>query len=460
MNRRQLIRTLAGASAAHITSGAKPSTPQLKNQFNVLFLMSDEHSPHAVGCLGNRIVKTPAIDSLANRGTAFTAAYTQNPICVPSRASFVTGRMPSNVGVFGNDGGLDESVTTMADVFKRAGYVAGWMGKTHWGGDPRFDTPKRSEAAREATTRRSEHSRLPETAEVVDWPVEEEFDTITRHQALRFLEENRAKRFFAGVSFKKPHFPFLVQEPYYRMYKDSVDAPRVTQKLIDELPLVSQGERKTYGFAKLTEAQIKKARAVYYGMVTYIDDQIKDILKKVEKTIILYIADHGEMGGEHGLWYKNSFYEASARIPFVWSFPKAIPQGVKIDTPVMNMDVFPTLCDLCGLEKPAGLEGRSLIPLIKGSEDGKNRYALSENFRASWAGRMIRVDRWKYCYFHEDREQLFDLGNDPGEIVNLVGKPEHKDLVASLKSRALRGWHLERFFEKKKNKARKAAPET
>lgn len=440
------------------TLAAAPALAAPAGGYNILFLMSDEHSPHAAGFLGNKLVRTPAIDSIAREGTAFNAAYCQNPICVPSRASFLTSRMPSNVGVFGNDGGLYDNAPKLGTVFREAGYVASWMGKTHWGGESGFDTSRGSDDASGRPDRQRKWTRLPEDAGVCDWPVSQEADTVAKNDALRFLEQNRGRRFFAGVSFRKPHFPFAVQEEFYKLYKGRGTAPRVTPEMIEALPLVSKKERANYGFDKLTEAQIIKAREVYFGMVTYMDGLVGEILKKLdelglrEKTIILYTSDHGELAGEHGLWYKNSFYEASARIPMAWSFPRAIPKGKRIDAPVMNMDIFPTLCELAGVRTPAGLEGRSLLPLMKGTEDGGARYALSENFRGGHAGRMIRSGQWKYCYYHEDREQLFDLRNDPEEVVNLVKRPEHRDLVASLKKRALEGWRLKQFQEKRARK--------
>jgi arylsulfatase A-like enzyme len=121
----------------------------------------------------------------------------------------------------------------------------------------------------------------------------------------------------------------------------------------------------------------------------------------------------------------------------------------------MNMDIFPTLCDLCGLKKPEGLEGRSLLGLMKGREDGRSRYALSENYRANAAARMIRTGQWKFCHFKDDREQLFDLRNDPDEENNLVGRAEHRELAASLRSRALAGWRLDKMDEYRR-KARQA----
>ncbi|MEK7754668.1 MAG: sulfatase/phosphatase domain-containing protein, partial [Acidobacteriota bacterium] len=108
------------------------------------------------------------------------------------------------------------------------------------------------------------------------------------------------------------------------------------------------------------------------------------------------------------------------------------------------------LCELTGVPVPGGLEGRSLLPLIKGTEDGSKRYALAESFRGGYASRMIRSGQWKYCYYHEDSEQLFDLRNNPEENVNLVKRPEHRELVASLNKRALEGWRLQQYRERKK----------
>lgn len=449
ITRRDALKALAAVPAI-------PGRSATPDKLNVLWLMSDEHSTHAAGWLGNPLIRTPALDGLAKRGAAFTSAYCQNPICVPSRASFLTGRMPSNVGVFGNDGGLRQGVPTMATVFKQAGYLTQWIGKTHWGGQSGFDSPHGSDDEVTGAALRRQITRSPADAMVATWPVSAEGDTETKNFALRFLEGNHNKPFFAGVSFRKPHFPFVVQEEFYRLYQDRVEVPKVTPNALKDLSRLSQSEREGYGFAKLTDAQIRKARAVYFGMVTYMDSLIGEILRKVdelglkENTIILYTADHGEMAGEHGLWYKNCFYEAGAGVPLILSVPKRTRAGTKVEAPVMNMDLFPTLCELCGVPAPEGLEGTSLLPLLEGQDDGKNRYALSENFRGGFAGRMIRAGDWKYCCFREDREQLFDLRNDPAEVDDQAGNPRHKDLQTSLKARALKGWNFERKRKKQK----------
>jgi len=149
ISRRTFVRSLAAAPAF-----AAPA-----EGYNILFLMSDEHSPHAAGWLGNKIVRTPWIDSLAGAGTAFSASYCQNPVCVPSRASFLTSRMASNVGVFGNDGGLFSDVPKMGSVFRSAGYAVSWIGKTHWGGESGFDTRYGSDDAPDRPDRRRKWTR-------------------------------------------------------------------------------------------------------------------------------------------------------------------------------------------------------------------------------------------------------------------------------------------------------------
>lgn len=412
--------------------------------YNVLFLMTDEHNPAVLGCSGDKLVQTPALDSLAATGVRFTAAYCQNPICVPSRVSLVSGRMPSNIGVRGNGASPKyEGITTLADAFVQGGYQAAWLGKTHWG-DPRFQKSGKRDMGENG--RGENGNRLPQESSISPWPVERNPEHLITNEAIEFLEKHKDGRFFLGVSFSKPHFPFTIQEKYYDLYRGKVSPPRAAPELINELPAISQKERARYRLAEATEEDVLRTKAIYYGMVTYVDEEFGRILNKLdelglrENTIIVYTADHGEMLGDRGLWYKNSFLDGSVRVPFLWSFPKELPQGKVVSAPAMNLDIFPTLCDLAGLPKPEGLEGHSLFPLMGGQEDGKERYALAENYRGAFSGRMIRTDKWKYFTYTTGEEFLYDMERDPGEETNLISDPGLRQTADELRQRALEGW--------------------
>ena len=414
-------------------------------EYNVLLLMTDEHNPRIMGCAGDPIVRTPTLDSLAARGVRFTAAYCQNPVCTPSRVALASGRMASNLGTFGNGNTQKyQNVTTLADLFVQAGYQTVWFGKTHWG-DPRFQNSRGGDREDFEKSERA-FGRLPQESSVSTWPVEQNTDHATAEEALAFLDQIKNRKFFLGVSLIKPHFPFTIQQKYYDLYKGKVGLPRVTDKLISELPTLTKEERAKYNHAGATEEDVLRTRAMYYGMVTYADEEMGRIVRKLdalglrEKTIIIYTADHGEMLGDRGIWYKNTFYEGSAGIPFIWSFPPRLPQGKVVRVPAMNMDVLPTLADLCGFAKPGGLEGSSLLPVMLGTDPGSNRFALSENYRGNFAGRMIRTPGWKYFFYTTGEEFLYDLESDPGEETNLVHDPRNRALADELKQKASAGW--------------------
>jgi arylsulfatase A-like enzyme len=192
-----------------LASPGAPAGAEPAEAYNVLLLMSDEHSPRILGCYGDPLVKTPNLDALAARGVRFTAAYCQNPNCVPSRVSLISGKMPCHLKTFGNTANQKyENTTTLADVFVKAGYQAVWLGKTHWG-DPRFldvDGKKNRNTAKQEAD--EGFGRLPQQSQVSGWPVEKNAEHVIADEALTFLDRNQGRKFFLGVSLVKPHFPF------------------------------------------------------------------------------------------------------------------------------------------------------------------------------------------------------------------------------------------------------------
>ena len=418
---------------------------------NILFLMTDQHSMRVLGSYGNQIIKTPNLDKLANEGVVFKSNYSQNPICLPSRASLITGKMPSSLGIFGNDGILSEK-TTMATVFKAQGYEVAWLGKEHWGatnaevgfGNLNAEAHEAfKEKYRPLNNLRKNIGRLPQNASAYKLSENEDYEALVTDHAIKFLENNTTKTFFLGVSFKKPHFPFMCHQKYFDLYKDIVDMPEVTPDMIEALSINEKKTIEKYKLDEMSSAEIKHARAMYYGMVTYIDEQFGRVLEKLnelglrENTIIVYTSDHGEMAGEHGLWYKNSFLEASVAAPLIFSYPKTLPVNKKINASSMLLDIFPTLCDLSDIGQPNDLEGKSLLPLMNGIEnaDNSDRVAYSEMYRSS-TGIMVRKGKWKYIRYNSEKEYLYDIDTDPREINNLINSTQHQVIIRELSTLA------------------------
>ncbi len=418
---------------------------------NILFLMTDQHSMRVLGSYGNQIIKTPNLDKLANEGVVFKSNYSQNPICLPSRASLITGKMPSSLGIFGNDGILSEK-TTMATVFKAQGYEVAWLGKEHWGatnaevgfGNLNAEAHEAfKEKYRPLNNLRKNIGRLPQNASAYKLSENEDYEALVTDHAIKFLENNSTKTFFLGVSFKKPHFPFMCHQKYFDLYKDIVDMPEVTPDMIEALSINEKKTIEKYKLDEMSSAEIKHARAMYYGMVTYIDEQFGRVLEKLnelglrENTIIVYTSDHGEMAGEHGLWYKNSFLEASVAAPLIFSYPKTLPVNKKINASSMLLDIFPTLCDLSDIGQPNDLEGKSLLPLMNGIEnaDNSDRVAYSEMYRSS-TGIMVRKGKWKYIRYNSEKEYLYDIDTDPREINNLINSTQHQAIIRELSTLA------------------------
>ena len=418
---------------------------------NILFLMTDQHSMRVLGSYGNQIIKTPNLDKLANEGVVFKSNYSQNPICLPSRASLITGKMPSSLGIFGNDGILSEK-TTMATVFKAQGYEVAWLGKEHWGatnaevgfGNLNAEAHEAfKEKYRPLNNLRKNIGRLPQNASAYKLSENEDYEALVTDHAIKFLENNTTKTFFLGVSFKKPHFPFMCHQKYFDLYKDIVDMPEVTPDMIEALSINEKKTIEKYKLDEMSSAEIKHARAMYYGMVTYIDEQFGRVLEKLnelglrENTIIVYTSDHGEMAGEHGLWYKNSFLEASVAAPLIFSYPKTLPVNKKINASSMLLDIFPTLCDLSDIGQPNDLEGKSLLPLMNGIEnaDNSDRVAYSEMYRSS-TGIMVRKGKWKYIRYNSEKEYLYDIDTDPREINNLINSTQHQAIIRELSTLA------------------------
>jgi len=227
------------------------------------------------------------------------------------------------------------------------------------------------------------------------------------------------------VSYKTPHWPFIAPPELYEHYRARVELPR--KRLPADAPPALRRSAASHQTPEITEEEVLNARAGYWGLVEWLDAQIGIVLAALDETglrdefIILYTSDHGEMAGEYGLWNKGVMYEESVRVPMILAGP-GIPAGVEVRENVSQMDVFPTLTELAGLPPPEGIRGRSMLPLLEKDAFGE-RTVTSEIFHETDSLFMAKRGDAKYVEYSDGAEQLFDLGEDPDELVDRAGDP-------------------------------------
>ncbi len=451
---------------------------------NILLLTSDEHRADVAGYEGNAVVRTPTLDRLAARGAWFANAYCTSPVCVPSRQSFLSGKMPSEIGCrcFGDP--FDSSILTFPGHLARHGYNTVAFGKMHfedydqlhgWTSRPvgdigtRAGTPRYEQAAipkgdAKAYKQRGMGFWGPKKEVRNARAVGAEEGKIGKERRMTDEVCHYIREYFGDtwydrphgetplclcLSLGNPHYPFQCEKEaldyYIRRVTPFLQGPPNDHPCHTQYA-VSVGQ-------DTTEREILRATAAYYGQVQFIDEMYARVLDAFEQVnalddlVILYWSDHGEMLGQHGLWEKKQFYDASARVPLVIHDPRQSSEGTggrRVDEVVSLLDLFPTLCDLAGVDVPGDLPGSSLLPLMRGEASGWRDEAVSELW--SWYHQcdnrgsfMIRAGRHKFVrYHHADYpDQLFDLVADPTESVNLAQDPASAEVLARFRRRAV-----------------------
>ena len=440
---------------------------------HVLVFMSDEHCPQVMGCSGDELVHTPNMDRLAAAGTIFDRAYCNNPICVPGRYSILTGKLPREIGATQFSHGLDPTQRTYARHFAEAGYQTTCVGKMHFQGleqmhgwmfRPYGDMEVFSHRKLPGFKHDPYHDAKPPHRSLSDWVRDArpgmdgfiQFDegvTATARVTLMdyfrhliHMHYSPDRPLLLQVSWKTPHWPFIAPPEYYQYYRPRIGLPRIPgpgrehehpwmkHKHMWELPCEN------------TEEQILNARAAYWALVQYTDHQIGlvldvlDELGLLDEFLIVYHADHGELAGNHGSWGKGCFYEHSVRVPLILSWPGHIPAGQRVDENVTLLDLFPTLCDYVGLDAPDGIRGESLRPLIEGARGAAEHFRGRVNFAEFYnAGRdpmvMALRDQIKVNVYDKDGPpELYDMAEDPDELVNRADDPAYADVRRELEA--------------------------
>jgi choline-sulfatase len=447
---------LSGAAVSKALSHSAFPRGSIVSRPNIVFICSDQHTGlQLMGHPGGEaIARTPNLERLAALGTRFTNAYSANPVCAPGRAALMTGRFASDVGSYGNSTPFDGRVPTWGNYLQRSGYSCWATGKMDLTpkvdlGFKQFNTSHGHFEHPDITTlfRRPMCYRVDERRQVNGEVGDRgKHDEGVLEAGLNFLHNESPKirnPWAAYLGFVMPHPPFAAPQKYWDLYPpDQVRMPNIPQGYLEKLHLAYQIVRHFKMIATpIPEQRIRRARSAYYGMISELDARIGRILDELENsgqlknTLIVYTADHGEMLGEHGLWFKNVLLEGAARVPMILA-GAGLPQGRTLDAPVSHVDLVATLLDVAGIEKPDALRGHSLLRLMEGNSAAAPPVVYSESHSGgnSTGSFMIRKGHWKYIHFSwYDDNLLFNLEDDPGEMSNLAHNPERASIVEDLR---------------------------
>ncbi len=440
-------------------------------QPNILLIMADQLAPQFLPMYGHPLVQTPHLSALSEQGTVFENAYSNFPLCVPSRASMLAGRLANAIGSWDNAIELPASVPTMAHYLRSVGYYSVLCGKMHFIGPDQVHgfnerlttdiypsnfawTPDWSEGDRPTgiSMRGVVEAGVCKRSLQIDYDDEVEFNGI---QGIFDLARYRKDEpFFLTISFTHPHSPFVTTQKYWDLYDhDAIDMPKVDAIELDQLDAFSRWLY--YAHARdrhtVTAEHVRTARHAYYGMTSYIDDKVGRIMQTLndaglaDDTIVIFTADHGEMMGERGMWYKQAMFENSCRVPMIVVDPRRRGNATSASN-VSLVDLLPTMMDLaCDGQAPepvSPLDGRSLVPLMNESNAPWDNAVLSEYTGEGTCApvRMLRRDSYKLIYTHTENSQLYDLATDPLELTNLADDSAHATRLANMTAELLDGW--------------------
>ncbi|MEZ5727169.1 MAG: choline-sulfatase [Burkholderiaceae bacterium] len=444
---------------------------------NILIVMADQMAPQALPAYGHPQVRTPHIDALAADGVLFENTYCNFPLCVPSRMSMLTGRLAHNLGCWDNAMELPASVPTVAHYLRALGYSATLAGKMHFIGPDQchgFErvttdiypsnfawTPDWIKGERYRPT--GINMRAVVDAGTCVRSLQIDYDDEVEHagvQKIYDLARFADRPFFLTISFTHPHSPFMTTRKHWDLYEhDEIVMPSVPPIPVDELDTMSRWLHFAHAadLHTITEEHVRTARHAYYGMCTYIDEKVGRIVEtlretgQLENTVVIFAGDHGEMLGERGMWYKQTFFEWSARVPLIVRYPAAF-KARRVAEPVSLLDLVPTLIEIAGDGKPpqavAPLDGQSLVPLLRGmAEDHAPIISEYTGEGVCAPCRMVRRGAYKYVYTHGHPPMMFDLASDPSELQDLAGRPRHADVEEELRALLLDGWDPDRINE-------------
>lgn len=479
MNRRDLLRlsalaTQVGAARAQRAPASRPESwpaPARKNDGspmpNILWVCADQHRYDTIEGLNNTHTHTPNLRKFMSEAVTFTNAYVQNPVCSPSRASFLSGRYPRTTGLRANGQRIRSDERLVTRVLADFGYECGLSGKLHlspcaagrledriddgyhqfwwshdnadiWPGHNMWHVWLQEQGIKWPKPPRDPVWAVPLDAKYMQ----------TAWCALKAREFMRAQRSYhpwlMSVNIFQPHHPFWPAKEFLdRNNPEGLPAPAYHPGELDSKPVYQSVDHKGayagsgLSFEKLSELDHRRCKAAYYAMIEQVDASFGDMLKTLEETgqadntIVVYMSDHGEMLGDHGFYWKGPhFYDCAVRVPLMIRWPKKYKAGLKLDTMVEMLDLAPTLLDAAGIPIPQGMQGRSLTPVLTGKTTEHRDSIYVEHYDSSFLynpppmATSVRNKHHKMTVYHSlHTGELYDMEKDPGEFQNLWNDP-------------------------------------
>ena len=453
----------AGMGGCGTARAKGPAVKKHRDRPNILIIMSDEHDPAVTGCYGNRLVRTPNIDRLAARGITFDCAYTNSPLCVPSRLAFTSGKYVSRVGAWSNACWLpSDDIPSIARIMTAAGYDSLLCGKLHYDATRRYGFTEiggnmnRSRKTGKGNRRAADDERISTNSRdgrFAQFHAGESSSVLKHDQkvtagVLEFLRKRGAgdKPFFLFAGYLAPHFPLIVPERFWKPYEGKIAMPELPTGHVASQPLNYHHLRRGFGVVETDPRIVRLGRELYYGLTQWLDVEIGNVLAALNRsgladnTVVIYTTDHGENLGEHHLWWKNCMYEHAARVPLVAAWPGRWKGRERRTAACSILDVVHTIAELGGADAPDDWNGQSLCRWMDDPAAPWKDMAVSEYYAHNIASgyAMLRQGRYKYVYHtppdakHPAECELYDLAADPKEFTNLARRPQQKDRIGSM----------------------------
>lgn len=454
---------------------------------NLLYIHSDQHNPYVTGCYGDPLVQTPNLDRLAAHGVVFDNVYCPSPICVPSRMAMLSGRHPYQNRVWTNSHILDSAIPTLAHAMGAAGYRPALIGRMHSVGPDQLHgyverlvgdhSPNHiggSGVGRGVLDGTAGPDRISLTKSGAGQSAYQVHDEEVTAATVDYLNRLGAQKRSGGVSepfslsvgLMLPHPPYVARREDFEVYREHITLPKKPRSFSELKHPFLRAWRTHTKIEQVTDAEILRARAAYWGLVQRVDVLVGQMLDALaanglaENTLVVYSSDHGDMQGEHGLWWKHVFYEESVKVPLILRWPGVIRAGERCGRVISALDLNATLLDALQAPPLPNSPGRSFLGLISDQrvtpdwEDiAFSEYCADEYVPANIDGgktyqRMIRKDEWKLIYYHGFDPQLFNLADDPGELTDRAQDPACRPILDELTARLLDEWNPELIARK------------